>query len=144
MPIVTISTKPSSRFDNKALRIICDEVITFALNTTEGPLQPGNTTILANEHNTEINIDVLVQVKCCFYTDRYNLGQQKADLIKDLITQAYSYTRTGGSRGPNHIVVAVWVEFLSADYSGPEEEQLDKVEMTEPAMKARILKRCGF
>lgn len=145
MPMIIISTKPGVIVDEKALSVICDEVVTYALNTNEGPLQPGNTTIIVNKDNRENGIDAVIQVKCCFFQDRYESCQERADLIRELVVKAYAFTRTGGCIPClSQIRVAIWVEFLPAAYSGPEDDQKDKVEMTESAMFERIRSRCGF
>lgn len=144
MPIVMVNKKPCILGRN--LRVICDEVITFALNTKQGPLQPGNTVVVINSSDMDSDIDVLIQVECCYFDDRYEKCDEKSSLIRDLVAKAYLDTRTGVFYPiePAEIKVVVWVKYLDAAYAGPEEPNGPRVKMTKSAMLKRIMVRCGF
>jgi len=144
MPIVTISKKPKFGISQFDLRVICDEVVTFALNTEQGPLQPGSAMILINDDNTEKKVDLVIQIRCWYFEDRYDSCHERADLIRSLIRRAYIDTRTDIQSCSADIKIAVCMSYDIDAWSKSKEPTRPKVEMTETAMMARIQKRCGF
>lgn len=148
MPIVIVSKKKDIPLSDKNLRTICDEVVTFALNTSQAPLQPGNTIIsIDNGMDARDGIDILIRVECCYTEDRFVKRDESSELIRNLVRKAYRGIKTGPSdpKDPDEIEVAVWVVYLNAAYAGPENLNKPNVKMSKSSsMFKRIKIRCGF
>lgn len=143
MVLVTVSTNPRFYLSENRIRAIFDEVVVYALNTKQGPLQPGDTDILINDSKTDPDIDILIQVECRDFPDRIAKQAESLTSIKDLTEKAYYITRTGGGISvPDKINVVVYIKYINVVHASKSKKT--NVEMTESAVIERIRIRCGF
>lgn len=144
MPIVKVYTGPFYKDTARELAVFCQELVPAVLNSKEGPLQPSLVMVTHQPNNTELSVDILIDVEAFDFPDRSINLDERTDELQRALTRILSNSDTRWVFQTKY-TCAVWIKLVKAGYSSNKPDLFQpKVSMTIDEAIKRFYNRLGL